>query len=175
MATASSPPVLPSQSEQRIHATCVALGNKGVLLRGKSGSGKSDLALRLISQPLIWLKDSVGPTVPPSTDPCLGQLVGDDQIIVWKHTSRLMARPDPRLAGKLEVRGLGIVTVPFVSQISVALVVDLVSRNSVPRMPEAEQCCEINGVRLPLLVLSPFEASAVAKLSLAARQMPTNF
>lgn len=164
--------------EQRLHATCVAFGRKGVLLRGRPGAGKSDLALRLIMHPLEpsefetqasaatghWQNGERGP-----------RLVGDDQVIVWPRDGVLMARPHPRLAGKLEVRGIGIVEVAYVSEVAVALAVDLTDPALVERLPEAGQHCEINGVKVPCWALAPFEASAVAKLSLAVARAPSNF
>ena len=146
-----------------IYGTCVALGTKAALLRGGSGAGKSDFALRFLSL--------------PSEAGQLPRLVADDQVQVEVRDGRLVASPPAALAGKLEVRGLGIVEVQHLNEASLVLVVDFVEPEQVPRMPpENAETVEIAGVSLPVLKLAPFEASAPAKLRLAllpaSRQMP---
>jgi HPr kinase/phosphorylase len=133
---------------QTIHATCVAIGRHGVLLRGDSGSGKSDLALRLIEDGAM--------------------LVADDQVAVTVRDGRLEASPPQALAGLIEVRGFGIVRLPYRAPVTVALVATLVDRRDVPRMPEPDRT-GILGVSLPHLLLAPFDVSATAKLRLAVR------
>jgi serine kinase of HPr protein (carbohydrate metabolism regulator) len=131
------------------HATCIAIEGEAVLLRGASGSGKSDLALRLIDAGAA--------------------LVADDQVRLRRQDGRLIASPPAALAGLLEVRGLGIVRLPYLDEAPVALVVDLVTGGDVERLPETE-AVEIAGVVLPMVHLAAFEASAPAKLRLAARE-----
>lgn len=130
-----------------IHATCIDVAGRGVLLRGPSGSGKSDLALRLI-------------------DGGAG-LVADDQVELQVQDGRLVAAPPAVLAGLLEVRGLGIVRLPFAAS-PVRLVVDLVAVPEMERLPEADRCAYL-GLSLPLVRLAPFEPSATAKVRLAVR------
>ena len=148
-------------SEQRVHATCVALGRAregggaagggarqvGVLLRGPSGAGKSDLALRLIDGG--------------------ARLIADDQTLLVSRDGALIARAPETIAGRMEVRGVGIAVLPQLQETPLGLVVDLVPPAEVERLP-APAFCEILGVRLPLLKLDPFETSAPAKLRLAA-------
>ena len=131
------------------HATCIAIEGEAVLLRGPSGSGKSDLALRLID---------AGAT-----------LVADDQVQLRRGDGRLIASPPAALAGLLEVRGIGILRLHHLAEAPVRLVADLVAGDDVERMPEVE-AVEIAGVELPRIHLAPFEASAAAKLRLAARE-----
>jgi HPr kinase/phosphorylase len=129
-----------------VHGTTIALDGDGVLLRGPSGSGKSDLALRLID---------------------LGaRLVSDDQTELTREAQGLVARSPRTIAGRIEVRGVGILKVPTVPSAAVRLVVDLVVPDRVERLPEPQfseylQCC------IPLLALAPFEASTPAKIRLA--------
>ncbi len=130
-----------------VHGTTVALGGEGVLLRGPSGSGKSDLALRLI--------DGGGAC-----------LVADDQTELSRAPNGLMARSPASIAGKMEVRGVGILRVPTVASAPVRLVVDLVPAGSVERLPEP-QFCEYLQCSMPLLALAAFEASTPAKIRLA--------
>ena len=145
-------------SRKLLHATCVALdgrdGPLGVLLRGPSGAGKSDLALRLIDRG--------------------ASLIADDQCEVTIEDSaagpRLIARAPAEIAGVLEVRGLGIAEVPSLAQAPVALVVDLVGRDQVARLPDATAAAILGG-DLPRLALDPFEAVAPAKLDLALRRV----
>ena len=141
-----------------LHATCVALNGRdgplGVLLRGPSGAGKSDLALRLIDRG--------------------ARLIADDQCEIAREDgaagSQLIARAPAEIAGALEVRGLGIAKVPSLAAAPLALIVDLVARDAVERLPEAAHE-EILGVELPRLALDPFEAAAPAKLDLALRHL----
>ena len=129
-----------------VHASCVALEGKGVLLRGTPGAGKSDLALRLIEGG--------------------AKLVADDQVALTNTGEALLAAPPARIAGLLEVRGVGIVSMAFVHQCPVHLVVDLVQPDTVERMPEATTV-ELCGHRIPHVALAPFEASTPAKVRLS--------
>lgn len=133
-----------------LHATCVAIGECGVLLRGPPGSGKSDLALRLIDQ----YADAV--------------LVADDRVDVTITDGALHAAAPAAVAGRMEVRGVGIVPVDYRPGVKLGLVVDLQEQTNIARLPGTESA-EIMGIRLPLLRLAPFAASAPAKLCLALR------
>lgn len=128
----------------RMHATCVALGEAAVLLRGASGAGKSDLALRLIEAG--------------------ARLVADDQVELTAEGGRLVARAPAALAGKMEVRGVGIVPMAAVAAAPVALIADLAAAPE--RLPEPAQEA-ILGIAVPRIELAPFEASAPSKLRLA--------
>lgn len=133
---------------KRIHATAVAIRGKGVLLRGRSGAGKSDLALRLIDGG--------------------AKLIADDVVEIEKHGARLEASAPAPLRGKMEVRGVGIVAVPSVAHARIVLVVDLVGADAVERYP-GPAFARILGIRVKLLKLWAFEASAPAKLRLAVK------
>ncbi len=133
---------------EQTHATCVDIDGDGVLLRGPSGSGKSDLALRLIDGG--------------------ARLVADDRVELTPAAGGLTASAPSVLKGKIEVRGLGIMTVDAVSASPLRLVVDLVAADEVERLPDPATT-EVMGVRLPLARLAPFEASAVAKVRLALK------
>ena len=133
-----------------VHATCVAIGDRAVLLCGPSGSGKSDLALRLIDGG--------------------AQLVADDQVVLRAEAGRIVARAPEALAGRMEVRGIGIVAVTHIAAAPVALVVDLVAAAAVERMPEPARRTLLD-IALPLVALAPFEASTPAKIRLALARM----
>jgi len=129
-----------------LHGTVVTRHGTGVLLIGSSGSGKSDLALRLIGRG--------------------AQLVADDQVLVEARDGLVYATPPARLAGLMEVRGIGIVPMPYAHDIPLALVVDLVPAGDVPRLPEKQQFT-LCGVDLPFVRLNAFEVSAPDKIELA--------
>ena len=144
-----------------LHGTCIAIGignNIGpwaVLLRGPSGSGKSDLALRLLG------RDDLG-----------ARLVADDQVEVTRRGDEVWAAAPAQIAGLMEVRGVGLVMVESVSEARLGLVLDLVSDtgSAVPRMPE-KAFENIAGVDLPLHPCAPFEASAPDKIALLVRSL----
>ncbi len=129
-----------------LHATCIAIAGRGILLTGKSGSGKSDLALRLIDRG--------------------GQLVSDDGTIVEARAGTLYASAPATIVGKIEIRGLGILEMPAIPQAPLTLCVAL--DEPVPRMPdELLPTRTIEGIALPLLALDPFESSAPVKVEKA--------
>lgn len=132
----------------QVHATCVELAGIGVLLRGPSGSGKSDLALRLIDAG--------------------ARLVADDRVDITRGNGRVYASPPAALAGLMELRGVGILRVPAVARARVGLVIDLVRPAEVPRLPE-RQTVDLDGIPVPALMLAPCAPSAAAKVRLAAR------
>ena len=127
----------------QVHGTSVAWKQAALLLRGPSGSGKSDLALRLVEA-------GAG-------------LIADDQTCLAMGKGRLTASSPPPIAGLLEIRGIGIVQVAAASAAPLVLVVDLVLPENLVRSPKAAHCTYL-GVTLPRIFLAPFEASAVAKL-----------
>jgi len=139
------------RDERLIHATCVAIDGRGVLLRGASGSGKSDLALRLIDEG--------------------AKLVADDQVRIAGVGRKLVAHAPRTIAGKMEVRGVGIVTVGTKRAAAIALVVELTPRARIERMPQPQSWTCL-GRRVPKIRLDPFDASASAKLRLAVRLRP---
>ncbi|HZB91414.1 MAG TPA: HPr kinase/phosphatase C-terminal domain-containing protein [Stellaceae bacterium] len=130
----------------RIHGTSVVLGGDGILLRGPSGSGKSDLALRLIDGG--------------------ARLVADDQTELRRVKDALVMTAPATIAGCIEARGIGILHVPSAPAALLRLVVDLIAPEQVERLPEPA-FCTLLGIAVPLLRLAAFEASVPAKLRLA--------
>jgi serine kinase of HPr protein (carbohydrate metabolism regulator) len=135
---------------EQVHATSIDIDGAGVLLRGPSASGKSDLALRMIDTG--------------------ARLVADDRTNLAVRDGRIFASAPAPLAGRIEVRGIGILTIGAVQESPLALVVDLVAAADVERLPEPAKA-DILGIALPLLRLAPFEASTPAKVR-AAIQYP---
>jgi HPr kinase/phosphorylase len=139
----------------QLHASAVAFGRAGVLIRGLSGSGKSDLVLRLI--------DAEGYGI--GTQPLRAHLVADDQVVIEKNSDRIYVSPPALLAGKLEIRGRGIVEVSWVENIVLALIVDLMPHKSIERMPEQNELrAEILGITIPRLAIDPTQNSACARI-----------
>lgn len=139
-------------SATQIHATCVEVAGAGVLLLGGSGAGKSDLALRLIDAG--------------------ARLVADDRTDLVRRDGEVFASAPASIAGAIEVRGLGIVSVPAVAHARVRLAIELVQPEQVERLPDA-QTREYLGVPIRVVMLAPFEASTVAKVRIAARDAGT--
>ncbi len=129
-----------------LHASCVELAGTGIVLLGPSGSGKSDLALRLIDGG--------------------ARLVADDQLAVEREGQHLYGRPAASLAGLLEVRGLGIVRLRHGARSRLGLVVDLDPQSAAERLPEPA-FHDLLGIALPCLHLDPRTPSACAKVRLA--------
>ncbi|MBE6443997.1 MAG: hypothetical protein E7020_04955 [Alphaproteobacteria bacterium] len=126
-----------------IHATAIKIKNKGVLFIGKSGSGKSDLSLRLIVENKA-------------------KIIADDRVIVRNIREKLIASAPINLRGLMEVRGIGIVNLDFISEAQIDLVVGL-TLDKIERLPE-NKYYSIENLKLPFIELNPFEASASAKL-----------
>ncbi|MGD0189655.1 MAG: serine kinase [Rhizomicrobium sp.] len=147
-----------------IHASCVVLRgagtafgapeDAGVLILGATGSGKSDLALRLIERGAA--------------------LVADDRVELFVRDEQLWCRAPPNLTGLLEVRGVGIVSLSAFSEVAVALAVEAVAPDAVTRLPQTEQFCPPRQLALaphlrPTLIrIVSTEASAPAKAMVAA-------
>ena len=145
-----------ADAPELVHGTCVALGRTAALLRGPSGSGKSDLALRF----LFLARRGPAALEAPI-------LVADDQVQLTRKGARLAATAPPSIRGKIEVRGIGIVEVKSADEAVLALVVELVASSAdIERLPD-EATTPLLGLDIPLLRLSPWEASAPIKLAVA--------
>jgi serine kinase of HPr protein (carbohydrate metabolism regulator) len=131
-----------------VHASCVAIERYAILLRGPSGGGKSDLALRLIDDGAA--------------------LVADDQVLLKADGLGLTASAPAALSGLLEVRGIGIVRCDVVASAPVRLVIDLDAASPIQRMPDSEVCALL-GIEVPRITLNPFEPSTPAKIRIALR------
>jgi serine kinase of HPr protein (carbohydrate metabolism regulator) len=136
-----------SLSSETLHASCIAREGRGILIYGRSGSGKSDLALRLIDRGAL--------------------LVSDDYTIVRRVEGRLLARAPANIEGRIEVRGLGILPLEHVSDVPIALYVDL--NLDVVRLPDRREPIWVAGVQLPVIALNALEASAPVKVEVALR------
>jgi serine kinase of HPr protein (carbohydrate metabolism regulator) len=143
----------PRLSSETVHASTVAIDGRAVLITGPSGAGKSDLTLRLLDRGF--------------------SLVSDDQTIVKREGDRLVALPPPQLAGKLEIRGIGIVDMPYQSGVPVALLVELTSE--IQRLPDDSRERPILGLGVPLVSVDAMTASAASKVALALDRLGLSF
>ena len=132
------------------------MGGEGVLLLGEPGTGKSDLALRLIDEPGFGISKSL----------THGELVSDDQVIVTRQDGRLIASCPSAIRGKLEIRGLGIVALASQLSVPLSLVVRLQAHSGIERLPD-HGTFDILGVALPLVEIDGISASAPARLRAA--------
>jgi serine kinase of HPr protein (carbohydrate metabolism regulator) len=149
----ANPSAGPRISAETVHASTVATDGRAVVILGPSGSGKSDLALRLLDRGFT--------------------LVSDDQTVVKKDGERLVASAPPNIAGKLEIRGIGIVDMETVTNIPVALLVELTSE--IQRLPDESRERPLLGVKLPLISIDAMTASAPSKVALALDRMGLKF
>ena len=128
-----------------IHASCVAVGSHGILIRGASGSGKSTLCLQLI--------DGEGYGLGRKT--LRARLVADDQVELFPRKGKLVARPPASLAGLIEIRGAGILATTYKKSVILKLVVDLLPPTQVERLPDqSDQQTEIEGVKLARIAIA---------------------
>ena len=140
-------------SSETLHASTVALDGRAVLIMGPSGSGKSDLALRLLDRGFV--------------------LVSDDQTIVKKQGGKLIASSPATIRGKLEIRGVGIVDMESSDNVPVALAVELTS--DISRLPDDSRERPILGLAVPLISVDAMTASAASKVALALDRLGTKF
>jgi serine kinase of HPr protein (carbohydrate metabolism regulator) len=139
-----------------LHGTCLSVNDEGILLLGEPGAGKSDLALRLIDEPGYGISGSL----------VRSKLVADDQVIVTRQEDRLIASAPPAIQGKLEIRGLDIVTLAAQPSVALSLVVKLQSPSRIERLPD-HATFDILGLALPLVEIDGNSASAPARLRAA--------
>lgn len=140
-------------SSENLHASTVAVDGRAVVITGPSGSGKSDLALRMLDRGFT--------------------LVSDDRTILCKDGPKLVASAPETIKGKLEVRGVGIVEIEHVSDVPVALVVELTS--DIQRLPDDSRERLILGVAIPLINVDALTASAPSKVAIALDRLGLKF
>ena len=129
-------------------ATCVAINGRALLIEGKPGSGKSSLALTLIDRGAV--------------------LIGDDGVTLESRGNRLLASPPPHTSGLIEVRGVGLITMPTAARIPAALVIRLDPK--APRFVEACANTNLAGIQLPMIGLWPDSPVLHLRAELALKQ-----
>ena len=131
-----------------VHATTVAVNGDGILIRGPAGSGKSDLALRLIDAG--------------------ASLIADDYTKLEITNGRVFVSPPESISGMMEIRGIGVMHIGTSGPAPLAMIVDLVRHELIERLPEHLNT-EIMGMAIPVIEVDPFEPSAAAKVRMALR------
>lgn len=130
-----------------MHASCVVVGEAGVLIRGPSGSGKSTLARRVVEE--------------AGRRGQFARLVADDRVSLSVQAGRLVARPHPAIAGRIEVRGAGLMDADHEGAVVIRLVVDC-GNHRLDRLPEADQLStSVSGVRLGRIAVGEDQADRV--------------
>ncbi|MBT6330605.1 MAG: serine/threonine protein kinase [Kordiimonadaceae bacterium] len=127
------------------HASCVELGGKGILIEGPSGSGKSDLSLRLIDAG--------------------AKLVSDDYVDIRNENGTLVGYGPPNIEGMLEIRGIGLLKTDYIKSSPLYLTLELTPRDEIERLPEAD-FFEMDDVRIPYYKFDAFSVSAIAKITM---------
>jgi serine kinase of HPr protein (carbohydrate metabolism regulator) len=130
----------------KVHGTSVSIDGDGVLFRGPSGSGKSDLALRMINYG--------------------AQLVSDDQVCLTRRNDNIFMSSPPTIRNSMEVRGIGIVNTIAQKEAPLILVLNMSPNNAASRMP-IWQLCTFLDIKVPAVEFAPFEISAHLKVKLA--------
>ncbi|MCR9212749.1 MAG: HPr kinase/phosphatase C-terminal domain-containing protein [Proteobacteria bacterium] len=125
----------------KVHGNSVEINGKGILLTGPSGSGKSDLTLRLIDGG--------------------ARLISDDYTEISSESGQAIMSPPVEIAGRLEIRGVGLMKLSHCRDIPLHLVFDLKNRTEIERMPE-HLSMSFDGVTVPVRQIDPFTASAAA-------------
>jgi serine kinase of HPr protein (carbohydrate metabolism regulator) len=145
--------VIKQMTSATIHASAVLVGARAVLIRGPSAAGKSRLAFELIEAARVG---SVR----------FARLVGDDRVHVETAGGRLLVRPAPALAGLIEVRGIGILRLPYEPCAVVALVVDLAAADAERLPPADKRMTAVAGINLPRLAVAPGSGALPGLLAL---------
>ena len=127
---------------KRVHGTAIALEDKGVLIIGPSGSGKSDLALRLIDS---------GAT-----------LISDDLTICQRRNDEIILFPHKKINGLIEVRGVGIIKVPYIKDVKLKMIVQLIEKQP-DRIPVKEEKDFLN-LNIKFIEIVGKEASSTVKI-----------
>ena len=127
------------------HGTAVSYNGSGILILGPSGSGKSDLALRLINEG--------------------ADLIADDQVLIKLVGKALQLSAPDSISGLIEVRGVGIIKIKPVCYIPLSLIVEIKSGAQLERIPIMKKDL-IEKILIPVIKLDAFEGSAIAKIKI---------
>lgn len=131
-----------------VHGSCVKFEEKGILIVGPSGSGKSDLALRIIDAG--------------------GLLIADDYVEIKTENGQIFGHVPDNIKGLMEVRGIGLINLTYISFIQIDLVLELTNRDEIIRLPE-KKFFDLDGIKISSFNFDAFSVSAIAKLRMLLR------
>lgn len=136
------------------HASAIMLEGRAIMLTGAAGSGKSSLALQLI--------EHYGAT-----------LIGDDRLILSVDGAGIHVAPHATLAGLLELRGLGLMRLPYAPSAPLGLVINL-QEDAPPRLAEADYFTFADE-SVPLLAMRGADATTALRIKYAAQALKNGF
>jgi len=136
-----------NQNETLIQASVVAINGRALMIEGPPGSGKSSLALALIDRGAV--------------------LVGDDGVTLRREGAQIVACPPPNIAGRMEVRNIGLIDLPCTSA-PLALILTLTE--DAPRYPDPVEQRDLLGIAIPALPFRPGDAVQALRAEWALRQ-----
>ena len=149
-----------------VAGTTIARRGRGVLIRGASGSGKSDISLRAITQPMLLPGEDEAVTI---------DFVSDDQTVIKQNNEELNESAPETIAALIEARGIGLIAWPCADAVTLALVADT-EREGIKRLPEPRDSrCQLLDVALNRIDLIARENSSVVKLAIALAGLERRF
>jgi serine kinase of HPr protein (carbohydrate metabolism regulator) len=138
-----------TEETTNIHGTAIVVAKTGLLFLGPSGIGKSSLAFSCLAaaKPLGLFS----------------ALVADDRVLISKRNDHVIAECPPSIAGLIEVRGTGILKIPYISPVLVHFAVLPVDLSTADRLPEEDEQMEVaDGIFLPVIRISTAAANPLA-------------
>jgi HPr kinase/phosphorylase len=127
-------------SSPSLHATCIVIEEKGILIIGPSGIGKSTLARSLISA--------------AQKEGLFARLIADDRVYVTPHQGHLVASCPPAILGKMEINGMGIVQMQYEPSALIKLVIQMDETKNARMLEKDDRRISIKGLSIQSIKFS---------------------